>query len=99
MVFGLVITDVVRRESEWSSRLRRFIQFGRLSARCSCPSGRKPCGRRRALWRDCISWLTWERLAVPPGELEEVAHRGRSGLLWLGCCSPEPEKDKKMDGW
>lgn len=30
MVFGLVITDLVRRESEWSSRLRRFIQFGRL---------------------------------------------------------------------
>uniref|UniRef100_A0A669EDH3 Two pore segment channel 3 n=1 Tax=Oreochromis niloticus TaxID=8128 RepID=A0A669EDH3_ORENI len=38
----------------------------------ACPTGRRPRGRPRTRWRDYISRLAWERLGVPPDELEEV---------------------------
>ena len=34
------------------------------------PTGRRPRGRPRTRWRDYVSWLAWERLGVPPEELE-----------------------------
>ena len=37
------------------------------------PTGRRPRGRPRRRWRDYVSRLAWERLGVPPEELEEVA--------------------------
>ncbi|TWW63932.1 hypothetical protein D4764_03G0009400 [Takifugu flavidus] len=39
----------------------------------ACPSGRRPPGRPRTRWRDYVSRLAWERLGIPPDELEEVA--------------------------
>ncbi|TWW62363.1 hypothetical protein D4764_04G0010100 [Takifugu flavidus] len=39
----------------------------------ACPSGRRPPGRPRTRWRDYVSRLVWERLGIPPDELEEVA--------------------------
>ncbi|KAI3376897.1 hypothetical protein L3Q82_000012 [Scortum barcoo] len=43
----------------------------------ACPTGRRrPWGRPRTRWRDHVSRLAWERLGVPPEELEEV-----SGIL------------------
>ena len=34
------------------------------------PTGRRPRGRPRTRWRDYVSRLAWERLGVPPEELE-----------------------------
>ncbi|KAI3366319.1 hypothetical protein L3Q82_000442 [Scortum barcoo] len=39
----------------------------------ACPTGRRPRGRPRTRWRDYVSRLAWERLGVPPEELEEVS--------------------------
>ncbi|KAI3362006.1 hypothetical protein L3Q82_012348 [Scortum barcoo] len=44
----------------------------------ACPTGRRPRGRPRTRWRDYVSQLAWERLGVPPEELEEV-----SGSMWI----------------
>ncbi|KAK3526405.1 hypothetical protein QTP70_025434 [Hemibagrus guttatus] len=37
----------------------------------ACPTGKRPQGRPRTCWRDYVSRLTWERLGIPPEELEE----------------------------
>ncbi|KAI3360385.1 hypothetical protein L3Q82_002297 [Scortum barcoo] len=40
----------------------------------ACPTGRRPRGRPRTRWRDYVSrLLAWERLGIPPEELEEVS--------------------------
>ncbi|KAK3538572.1 hypothetical protein QTP86_006658 [Hemibagrus guttatus] len=39
----------------------------------ACPTGKRPRGRPRTRWRDYVSRLAWERLGVPPEELEEVS--------------------------
>ncbi|KAK3508365.1 hypothetical protein QTP70_022939 [Hemibagrus guttatus] len=39
----------------------------------ACPTGKRPRGRPRTCWRDYVSRLAWERLGVPPEELEEVS--------------------------
>ncbi|KAI3373866.1 hypothetical protein L3Q82_021979 [Scortum barcoo] len=39
----------------------------------ACPTGRRPSGRPRTRWRDYVSRLAWERLGIPPEELEEVS--------------------------
>ncbi|KAK3531414.1 hypothetical protein QTP70_019258 [Hemibagrus guttatus] len=39
----------------------------------ACPTGKRPRGRPRTCWRDYVSRLTWERLGIPPEELEEVS--------------------------
>ncbi|KAI3351308.1 hypothetical protein L3Q82_005854 [Scortum barcoo] len=39
-----------------------------------CPTGRRrPQGRPKTRWRDYVSRLAWERLGIPPEELEEVS--------------------------
>ncbi|KAK3549143.1 hypothetical protein QTP70_033348 [Hemibagrus guttatus] len=38
-----------------------------------CPTGKRPRGRPRTRWREYVSRLAWERLRVPPEELEEVS--------------------------
>ena len=37
------------------------------------PTCRRPPGRPRTRWRDCVSRLAWERLGIAPEELDEVA--------------------------
>jgi len=51
------------------------------------PTGRRPQGRPRKRWRDYVSRLAWERLGVPPEELEEVAG---DSLLKLLPPRPDP---------
>ncbi|KAI3366490.1 hypothetical protein L3Q82_000624 [Scortum barcoo] len=46
----------------------------------ACPTGRRPRGRPRTRWRNYVSRLAWERLGVPPEELEEVS--GERKLSW-----------------
>ncbi|KAK3519732.1 hypothetical protein QTP70_003707 [Hemibagrus guttatus] len=52
----------------------------------ACPTGKRPRERPRTRWRDYVSRLAWERLWVPPEELEEVSERGSPVhvLLLLG---------------
>ena len=67
------------------------------------PTGRRPRGRPGTRWRDYVSRLAWERLGVPPEELEEVA-RDRDvwvSLLKLLPPRPDPRTSGRwwMDGW
>ncbi|KAK3525741.1 hypothetical protein QTP70_007388 [Hemibagrus guttatus] len=57
----------------------------------ACPTGKRPQGRPRTCWRDYVFRLAWERLGVPPEELEEVARErehSRDELRYIKprCC-------------
>ncbi|XDV13498.1 hypothetical protein PO909_001890 [Leuciscus waleckii] len=67
----------------------------------ACPTGRRPRGRHRTRWRDCVSRLSWECLGVPRKSWRKCLWRGKSGHPCLDCCprDPAPDKRKKMDGW
>ena len=69
----------------------------------ACPTGRRPRGRPRTLLRDYVSRLAWERLGVPPEELEEVAGDRDIWvfLLKLLPTRPDPRRSGRywMDGW
>ncbi|KAK3566846.1 hypothetical protein QTP86_004550 [Hemibagrus guttatus] len=62
----------------------------------ACPTGKRPQGRPRTHWRDYVSRLAWERLGVPPEELEEGS--GERDPC-LDCCprNPAPDKRKTMN--
>ncbi|KAI3354170.1 hypothetical protein L3Q82_018712 [Scortum barcoo] len=67
-----------------------------------CPTGRRPRGRPRTRWRDYVSQLAWERLGVPPEELEEVSGVREVWASLLRLLPPRPGpriKRMKMDGW
>ncbi|KAK3542727.1 hypothetical protein QTP70_000092 [Hemibagrus guttatus] len=49
----------------------------------ACPTGKRHRGRPRIRWRDYVSRLAWERLRVPPEELEEVSGE-REGVKKAG---------------
>ncbi|KAI3355102.1 hypothetical protein L3Q82_017969 [Scortum barcoo] len=68
----------------------------------ACPTGRRPRGRPRTCWRDYVSQLAWERLGVPPEELEEVSgsiesdesqkSEHRVGVMPVNACAPPSER-------
>ncbi|TWW77426.1 hypothetical protein D4764_12G0008160 [Takifugu flavidus] len=68
---------LLRVESSQMGLLGHLVRMptGRLPGEVfgACPSGRRPPGRPRTRWRDFVSRLVWERLGIPPDELEEVA--------------------------
>ncbi|KAK3541593.1 hypothetical protein QTP86_033092 [Hemibagrus guttatus] len=49
----------------------------------ACPIGKRPRGRPRTRWRDYVFRLAWERLGVPPEELEEVAREREDAFVEL----------------
>ena len=55
------------------------------------PTGRRPRGRPRTRWRDYVSRLAWERLGVPPEELEEVAGDRDVLVSLLKLLPPRPD--------
>ncbi|KAK3552451.1 hypothetical protein QTP86_011720 [Hemibagrus guttatus] len=60
----------------------------------ACPTGKRPRGRPRTRWRDYVFRLAWERLGVPPEELEEVIrerehHHQRLVSSRLACPFPK----------
>uniref|UniRef100_A0A669C209 Reverse transcriptase domain-containing protein n=1 Tax=Oreochromis niloticus TaxID=8128 RepID=A0A669C209_ORENI len=69
-----LLLHIERSQLRWFGHLTRMPP-GRLLGEVfrACPTGRRPRGRPRTRWRDYISRLAWERLGVPPDELEEVA--------------------------
>uniref|UniRef100_A0A674MGB6 Reverse transcriptase domain-containing protein n=1 Tax=Takifugu rubripes TaxID=31033 RepID=A0A674MGB6_TAKRU len=57
----------------------------------ACPSGRRSPGRPRTRWRDYVSRLVWERLGIPPDELEEVAGEREVWASLLRLLPPRPD--------
>ena len=69
-----LLLRIERSQMRWLGHLVRMPP-GRLPGEVfqAHPTGRRPRGRPRTRWRDYVSRLAWERLRVPPEELEEVA--------------------------
>ncbi|PWA16842.1 hypothetical protein CCH79_00012754 [Gambusia affinis] len=96
-----LLLHVKRSQLRWLGCLLR-LPFGRLPGEVfqACPTGRRPKGRPRTRWRDYVSWLAWERLGIPPEELEQVAGEREVCASLLKLLPPQPDlKWKKMDGW
>ncbi|KAI3361733.1 hypothetical protein L3Q82_002088 [Scortum barcoo] len=77
-----LLLRIERSQLRWLGHLFRMPP-GRLPRevfRQACPTGRRPRGRPRTRWRDYVSRLAWERLGVPPEELEEVSGVSTVGL-------------------
>ncbi|KAK3547092.1 hypothetical protein QTP86_011400 [Hemibagrus guttatus] len=70
----LLLLHIKRGQLRWLGHLFRMPP-GRLPGEVfrACPTGKRPRGRPRTRWRDYVSRLAWERLGVPPEELEEVS--------------------------
>ncbi|KAK3550678.1 hypothetical protein QTP70_002404 [Hemibagrus guttatus] len=69
-----LLLHMERGQLRWLGHLFRMPP-GRLPGEVlrACPTGKRPRGRPRTRWRDYVSRLAWERLGVPPEELEEVS--------------------------
>ncbi|KAK3537288.1 hypothetical protein QTP70_006984 [Hemibagrus guttatus] len=69
-----LLLRIERGQLRWLGHLFRMPP-GRLPGEVfrACPTGKRPRGRPRTRWRDYVFRLAWERLGVPPEELEEVA--------------------------
>ncbi|KAK3543704.1 hypothetical protein QTP70_027204 [Hemibagrus guttatus] len=69
-----LLLHIERGQLRWLGHLFR-MPLGRLPGEVfrACPTGKRPRGRPRTRWRDYVSRLAWERLGVPPEELEEVS--------------------------
>ncbi|KAK3535605.1 hypothetical protein QTP70_017246, partial [Hemibagrus guttatus] len=69
-----LLLHIERGQLRWLGHLFRMPP-GRLPGEVfrACPTGKRPWGRPRTRWRDYVSRLAWERLGVPPEELEEVS--------------------------
>ncbi|KAK3541803.1 hypothetical protein QTP86_005516 [Hemibagrus guttatus] len=69
-----LLLHIERGQLRWLGHLFRMPP-GRLPGEVfwACPTGKRPRGRPRTRWRDYVFRLAWERLGVPPEELEEVA--------------------------
>ncbi|KAK3565347.1 hypothetical protein QTP86_007134 [Hemibagrus guttatus] len=69
-----LLLHIKRGQLRWLGHLF-WMPPGRLPGEVfrACPTGRRPRGRPRTRWRDYVSQLAWERLGVPPEELEEVS--------------------------
>ncbi|KAK3548428.1 hypothetical protein QTP70_012986 [Hemibagrus guttatus] len=68
-----LLLHIERGQLRWLDHLFRMPP-GRLPGEVfrACPTGKRPRGRPRTRWRDYVFRLVWERLGVPPEELEEV---------------------------
>ncbi|KAK3551449.1 hypothetical protein QTP70_017426, partial [Hemibagrus guttatus] len=69
-----LLLHIERGQLRWLGHLF-WMPPGRLPREVfrACPTGKRPRGRPRTRWRDYVFRLAWERLGVPPEELEEVA--------------------------
>ncbi|TWW81657.1 hypothetical protein D4764_01G0014720 [Takifugu flavidus] len=87
-----LLLRVERSQMRWLGHLVRMPP-GRLPGEVfrACPSGRRPPGRPRTRWRDYVSRLAWERLGIPPDELEEVAGEREVWASLLRLLPPQPD--------
>ncbi|KAK3536545.1 hypothetical protein QTP86_013744, partial [Hemibagrus guttatus] len=87
-----LLLHIERGQLRWLGHLFRMPP-GRLPGEVfrACPTGKRPRGRPRTRWRDYVFRLAWERLRVPPEELEEVARereRTTSRTYQTTSCKP-----------
>ncbi|KAK3514658.1 hypothetical protein QTP70_021570 [Hemibagrus guttatus] len=82
---------IERGQLRWLGNLFRMPP-GRLPGEVfrACPIGKRPRGRPRTRWRDYVSRLTWERLGIPPEELEEVPGKREVWTSLLRLLPPQP---------
>ncbi|KAK3542027.1 hypothetical protein QTP86_010850 [Hemibagrus guttatus] len=75
-----LLLHIERGQLRWLGHLF-WMPPGRLPGEVfrACPTGKRPRGRPRTRWRDYVFRLAWERLGVPPEELEEVAREREVG--------------------
>ncbi|KAK3542618.1 hypothetical protein QTP86_031319, partial [Hemibagrus guttatus] len=76
-----LLLHIERGQLRWLGHLFR-MPLGHLPGVVfrACPTGKRPRGRPRTRWRDYVFRLAWERLGVPPEELEEVS--GEREVSW-----------------
>jgi len=87
-----LLLHVERSQLRWLGHLFRMPP-GRLPGEVfrARPTGGRPRGRPRTRWRDYVSRLAWERLGVPPEELEEVAGEREVWASLLKLLPPRPD--------
>ncbi|XDV53670.1 hypothetical protein PO909_022108 [Leuciscus waleckii] len=100
-----LLLHIERGQLRWLGHLFRMPP-GRLPGKVfrARPTGRRPRGRPRTRWRDYVSRLAWERLGVPPEELEEVSREREVWASLLRLLPPrsgpgQAEDDGWRDGW
>ncbi|KAK3524866.1 hypothetical protein QTP86_010089 [Hemibagrus guttatus] len=86
-----LLLHIERGQLRWLGHLFRMSP-GRLPGEVfwACPTGKRPQGRPRTRWRDYVSRLTWERLGIPPEELEEVSRERGVWASLLRLLPPRP---------
>ena len=86
-----LLLHIERGQLRWLGHLFRMPP-GRLPGEVfrARPTGRRPRGRPRTRWRDYVSRLAWERLGVPPEELEEVSREREVWASLLRLLPPRP---------
>ncbi|CAM4556599.1 unnamed protein product [Leuciscus chuanchicus] len=86
-----LLLHIERGQLRWLWHLFRMPP-GRLPGKVfrARPTGRRPRGRPRTRWRDYVSRLAWERLGVPPEELEEVSREREVWASLLRLLPPRP---------
>ncbi len=86
-----LLLHIERGQLRWLGHLFRMPP-GRLPRKVfrARPTGRRPRGRPRTRWRDYVSRLAWERLGVPPEELEEVSREREVWASLLRLLPPRP---------
>jgi len=90
--FEPLLLHVERSQLRWLGHLVRMPP-GRLPGEVflARPTGRRPWRRPRTRWRDYVSQLAWERLRIPPEELEEVAGEREVWASLLKLLPPRPD--------
>ncbi|GAA6078097.1 uncharacterized protein LOC111191400, partial [Tachysurus ichikawai] len=86
-----LLLHIERSQLRWLGHLFRMPP-GRLPGEVfrAYPTGRRPRGRPRTRWRDYVSRLAWERLGIPPEELEEVSGEKEVWVSLLSLLPPRP---------
>ncbi|KAK3510372.1 hypothetical protein QTP70_005671 [Hemibagrus guttatus] len=86
-----LLLHIERGQLRWLGHLFR-MPLRRLPGEVfrACPTGKRPRGRPRTCWRDYVSRLAWERLGVPPEELEEVSGEREVWASLLRLLPPRP---------
>ncbi|KAK3519754.1 hypothetical protein QTP70_003889 [Hemibagrus guttatus] len=87
----LLLLHIERGQLRWLGHLFQMPP-GRLPGEVfqACSTGKRPRGRPRTRWRDYVSRLTWERLGIPPEELEEVSGEREVWESLLRLLPPRP---------
>ncbi|KAK3557834.1 hypothetical protein QTP86_003172 [Hemibagrus guttatus] len=86
-----LLLHIERGQLRWLGHLF-WMPLGRLPGEVfrACPTGKRPRGRPRTRWRDYVFRLAWERLGIPPEELEEVAREREVWASLLRLLPPRP---------